>query len=52
MTMLLSDGQIRKNAGEKAYEIASADSSVIENSLKLIATYLAAPGDRMAVTAC
>ncbi len=40
ITGLLSDPQKRRLAGNKAYEIAAMDNTVIDQSLKIVASYL------------
>ena len=40
ITGLLSDPQKRRLAGEKAYEVAATHSTVIDQSLNIVATYL------------
>jgi 3-deoxy-D-manno-octulosonic-acid transferase len=46
ITALLADPQKCRVAGEKAYEVAAADHTVVEKSLNIVATYLAAPVTR------
>jgi 3-deoxy-D-manno-octulosonic-acid transferase len=43
ITALLADPQKCRVAGEKAYEVAAADNTIIEKSLNIVATYLTAP---------
>jgi 3-deoxy-D-manno-octulosonic-acid transferase len=43
MTALLIDPQKRRLASDKAYEAAAGDNTVINKSLKIVATYLTAP---------
>jgi 3-deoxy-D-manno-octulosonic-acid transferase len=43
ITALLTDPQKRRLAGDKAYEVAAGDDTVIDKSLKILATYLTAP---------
>ncbi|MPZ75731.1 MAG: glycosyltransferase [Deltaproteobacteria bacterium] len=45
ITTLLSEPERCQAAGDKAYEIASADYSVVERSVKIVANYLATPVD-------
>jgi 3-deoxy-D-manno-octulosonic-acid transferase len=40
---LLIDPQKHRLAGDKAYEVAAGDNTVIDKSLKIVATYLTAP---------
>jgi 3-deoxy-D-manno-octulosonic-acid transferase len=42
ITGLLSDPQKRRLAGEKAYEVAATDNTVIDQSLNIVASYLPA----------
>jgi 3-deoxy-D-manno-octulosonic-acid transferase len=42
ITGLLSDRQKRRLAGEKAYEVAAMDNTVIDQSLNIVASYLPA----------
>jgi 3-deoxy-D-manno-octulosonic-acid transferase len=42
ITELLSDRQKRRLAGEKAYEVAATDNTVIDQSLNIVASYLPA----------
>ena len=42
ITGLLSDRQKRRLAGEKAYEVAATDNTVIDQSLNIVASYLPA----------
>ena len=39
---LLSDPQKRRLAGEKAYEVAATNNTVIDQSLNIVTTYLPA----------
>lgn len=43
ITALLIDPQKRRLVGDKAYEAAGGDNTVIDKSLKIVATYLTAP---------
>jgi 3-deoxy-D-manno-octulosonic-acid transferase len=43
ITVLLTEPQKRWLAGEKAYEVAATDNTVIDESLNIVATYLTAP---------
>ncbi len=43
ITALLIDPQKRRLAGDKAYEVAVGDNTVIDKSLNIVATYVTAP---------
>jgi 3-deoxy-D-manno-octulosonic-acid transferase len=43
ITGLLTDPEKRRLAGEKAYEVAATDNTVIDQSINIVAAYLTTP---------